>query len=124
VRRTGAWLLLTAVALLLGAASFLALSAIDESGGCDDFAFTERQWNGTVDERRTTAESLATCTYLQGMSRAQVVSTLGPNYDRDSEGGITYYAGLVNDALGPGDSQRLRITFVDGRAEQVLLLTP
>lgn len=92
----------------------IGVSSLSEPPDCESYEFDRDAWdrNGGAD-REYEAAALDYCDALIGMTLDEVRAMLdiSPKVKPDRNRKISVLAGTVNDYLGPGDDQRLRIEF-------------
>jgi hypothetical protein len=107
-------LAIPAAIVLAGWALVVTVFGADDAPDCSDYTFDQEAWeNKEGDDREEEAAALAHCDTLTGMSHAAVAELLGtPNRGRKHPAQRwAYSAGWVNDAIGIGDGQTLRVRF-------------
>lgn len=79
---------------------------------CDDFHIGNRTW-ASSDSRDELAQGIVQCESLVGLDRTEISDLLGSQHGqrRRDDREWTYYAGEVNDGMGPGDGQTLTVAF-------------
>lgn len=97
--------------------------------GCGRFRFDRERWladvpRGGSDETLTIAAALVRCDSLDGATRAEVRELLGRPHRGapPSRTNWRWSVGTVNDAIGPGDGEELRVTFHGDRVRDAHLL--